>query len=170
MVTERLRTSVGLFHHAPCLHGSPTVRPSCTKFVNPGCWHFDNGAIRKFDDVLLEPSPPFFFFPYTWKKTFKNKNTQKFETKFWFHNTEYWSKIYHVWIGNKTFMLKNSKLIISSWVEFKNDKILCRGVTPPLLLSKNEINYEISQNVTLLHFSHSWVFIISSPAVSTHRS
>ena len=28
--------------------------PSCTKFVYPGWWHFDNGAISKFDDVLLE--------------------------------------------------------------------------------------------------------------------
>ena len=28
--------------------------PSCTEFVYPGCWHFDNGAISKFDDVLLE--------------------------------------------------------------------------------------------------------------------
>ena len=24
------------------------------EFVYPGCWHFDNGAISKFDDVLLE--------------------------------------------------------------------------------------------------------------------
>ena len=45
---------MGLFHHVPCLHGRPTVRPSCTEFVYPGCWHFDNGAIRKFDDLLLE--------------------------------------------------------------------------------------------------------------------
>ena len=45
---------MGLFHHAPCLHGKPTVCPSCTEFVYPGCWNFDNGAIRKFDDLLLE--------------------------------------------------------------------------------------------------------------------
>ena len=38
----------------PCLHGRPTVDPSCTEFVYPGCWHFDNGDISKFDDVLLE--------------------------------------------------------------------------------------------------------------------
>ena len=38
----------------PCLHGRPTVGPSCTEFVYPECWHFDNGAISKFDDVLLE--------------------------------------------------------------------------------------------------------------------
>ena len=25
-----------------------------TEFVYPGCWHFDNGAINKFDDVLLD--------------------------------------------------------------------------------------------------------------------
>ena len=28
--------------------------PSCTEFVYSGCWHFDNGATSKFDDVLLE--------------------------------------------------------------------------------------------------------------------
>ena len=27
---------------------------SYTEFVYPGCWHFDNGATRKIDDVLLE--------------------------------------------------------------------------------------------------------------------
>ena len=31
-----------------------TVTQSCTEFVYPGCWHFDNGATSKFDDVLLE--------------------------------------------------------------------------------------------------------------------
>ena len=30
----------------PC-HGRP-------EFVYPGCWHFDNSATSKFDDVLLE--------------------------------------------------------------------------------------------------------------------
>ena len=38
----------------PCLHGRPTFGPSCTEFVYPGCWHFDNDATSKFDDVLLE--------------------------------------------------------------------------------------------------------------------
>ena len=38
----------------PLSHGRPTVGPSCTEFFYPGCWHFDNGAISKFDDVLLE--------------------------------------------------------------------------------------------------------------------
>ena len=28
--------------------------PSCTEFVNPGCWHFVNGATSKIDDVLIE--------------------------------------------------------------------------------------------------------------------
>ena len=37
-----------------CLNGRPTVGPSCTKFVYPGCWHFDTSAASKFDDVLLE--------------------------------------------------------------------------------------------------------------------
>ena len=33
-------------------HSSRTAfGPSCTKFVNPGCWHFDSGII---DDVLLK--------------------------------------------------------------------------------------------------------------------
>ena len=34
--------------------GRPTVGPSCTEFVYHGCLHCDNGAIHKFDDVLLE--------------------------------------------------------------------------------------------------------------------
>ena len=33
---------------------SITVGPSCTEFVHLGIWHFDNDAISKFDDVLLE--------------------------------------------------------------------------------------------------------------------
>ena len=30
----------------PCsyLLGRPAYGPSCTEFVHPGCWHFDNGA------------------------------------------------------------------------------------------------------------------------------
>ena len=35
-------------------HGRPTIGPYCTEFVHPGCWNFDNGAISKFDDFLLE--------------------------------------------------------------------------------------------------------------------
>ena len=35
-------------------YGRPTFGPSCTEFVYPGCWHFDNDATSKFDDVLLE--------------------------------------------------------------------------------------------------------------------
>ena len=40
----------------PCsyLHGRPAFGPSCTEFVYPGCWHFDNGATSKIDDVLTE--------------------------------------------------------------------------------------------------------------------
>ena len=38
----------------PYLHGRPGFSPSCTEFVYPGWWHFDNCAISKFDDVLLE--------------------------------------------------------------------------------------------------------------------
>ena len=38
----------------PCLHGRPTVGPSCTEFVYPGCWHFKIGATSKFHDVLPE--------------------------------------------------------------------------------------------------------------------
>ena len=32
----------------------PTFGPSCTEFVYPGCWHFDNGATGKVDDVFLD--------------------------------------------------------------------------------------------------------------------
>ena len=35
-------------------HGSPACRPSCTEFVYPECWHFDNDATIKIDDVLTE--------------------------------------------------------------------------------------------------------------------
>ena len=40
----------------PCsyLHGRPTFGPSCAEFVFPGCWHFDNDATSKIDDVLTE--------------------------------------------------------------------------------------------------------------------
>ena len=40
----------------PCsnLHGRPAFGPSCTELVFPGCCHFDNGAISKIDDVLIE--------------------------------------------------------------------------------------------------------------------
>ena len=36
------------------LHGRPAFGPSCTEFVYPQCWHFDNGATSKTDDVLTE--------------------------------------------------------------------------------------------------------------------
>ena len=47
---------MGLFHHVLVYMGDgrPTVGPSCNEFVHPGFWHFDNDAISKFDDVLLE--------------------------------------------------------------------------------------------------------------------
>ena len=38
----------------PYPHWRPAFGPSCTEFVYPGCWHFDNSATSKFDDVLLE--------------------------------------------------------------------------------------------------------------------
>ena len=34
--------------------GRPTFGPSCTELVYLGCWHFDNGATSKVDDVLLD--------------------------------------------------------------------------------------------------------------------
>ena len=41
---------LGLFQPpCPFLHGRPTFSPSCTEFVYPGCWDFDNGATSKFD-------------------------------------------------------------------------------------------------------------------------
>ena len=41
--------SAGLFHN-----GRSAFGPSCTEFVYPGCWHFDNGATSKIEDVLTE--------------------------------------------------------------------------------------------------------------------
>ena len=40
----------------PCsyLHGRSTFCPSCTEFVYPGFWHFDNGATSKIDVALTE--------------------------------------------------------------------------------------------------------------------
>ena len=40
----------------PCsyLHGRPAFGPSCAEFVYLGCWHFDNSATSKIDDVLTE--------------------------------------------------------------------------------------------------------------------
>ena len=42
-----------------------STRETWTEFVYPGCWHFDNGAASKIDDVLTCPSarcPPGFFY------------------------------------------------------------------------------------------------------------
>ena len=47
--------SAGLFHHdlMSYLHGRPACGLSCTEFVYPGFWNFDNGATTsKIDDVL----------------------------------------------------------------------------------------------------------------------
>ena len=35
-------------------HGRPAFGPSCTEFVFRECWHFDNDAKSKIDDVLTE--------------------------------------------------------------------------------------------------------------------
>ena len=50
---------MGRFHHVLVYMGEspigrPSVDPSRTEFVYPGYWHFDNGAISKFDDVFIE--------------------------------------------------------------------------------------------------------------------
>ena len=34
--------------------GRPAVGPSCTEFVYSDCWHFDNDATSKIDDILTE--------------------------------------------------------------------------------------------------------------------
>ena len=34
--------------------GRPAFGPTCTEFIYPQCWHFDNGATSKIDDVLNE--------------------------------------------------------------------------------------------------------------------
>ena len=36
------------------LHGRPAFGPACTEFAYYGCWHFDNDATSKIDDVLTE--------------------------------------------------------------------------------------------------------------------
>ena len=36
------------------LYGRPVFVPSCTEFVYPEYWHFDNDATSKNDDVLAE--------------------------------------------------------------------------------------------------------------------
>ena len=37
----------------PYPHCFPSIW-SCTELVYPGCWHLDNGAESRIDDVLLE--------------------------------------------------------------------------------------------------------------------
>ena len=49
-----LQIDLGLVWDCPCLHGRPTFGPSCTEFVYTECWHFDNGATSKFDNVHIE--------------------------------------------------------------------------------------------------------------------
>ena len=36
------------------LHWRPAIGPSCTEFVYPACWHFDNVAKSFLDYVLLQ--------------------------------------------------------------------------------------------------------------------
>ena len=36
------------------LHGRPAFGPSCTEFVLPGCWLFENGETSLIDDVFNE--------------------------------------------------------------------------------------------------------------------
>ena len=45
------------------LHGSTALGPSCNDFVYHGCWHFDNGATSKIDDVLTEHDELLHFLP-----------------------------------------------------------------------------------------------------------
>ena len=33
-------------------HWRPPFGPSCTEFLYPGCWHFDNDATSKIDNVM----------------------------------------------------------------------------------------------------------------------
>ena len=54
LLTDRLRNSVGLLPNVLVYMGDLHLVFFCTEFVYPGCWHFDNGATRKFDDVLLD--------------------------------------------------------------------------------------------------------------------
>ena len=49
----RLRLTIR--NSAPSVpRGIPAFGPSCTEFVYPECWHFDNDATSKIEDVLTE--------------------------------------------------------------------------------------------------------------------
>ena len=45
---------IGKVLNCSYLHGIPRSGPSCTEFVYPECWHFNNDAKSKIDDVLTE--------------------------------------------------------------------------------------------------------------------
>ena len=45
------------------LHWRPTFGSSCTGFVYHRCWHYDNGATSKIDDVLTEHGGPLHVLP-----------------------------------------------------------------------------------------------------------
>ena len=47
--------TVGLLHNV--------LGPSCNDFVYPGCWHFDNSATSKIDDVITEHDELLHFLP-----------------------------------------------------------------------------------------------------------
>ena len=49
--TEKQCLSVTPCHYP---HWRPVFGPSCTEFVYPGCWHFDDDITSKIDDVLTE--------------------------------------------------------------------------------------------------------------------
>ena len=50
-----IRNSARLFHHVLFNMGDlHAFGPSCTEFVYPECWHFDNDATNKIDIVLTE--------------------------------------------------------------------------------------------------------------------
>ena len=42
------------FAHFSVQHGRPAFGPYSTDFIYPECWHFDNDATSKIDDVLTE--------------------------------------------------------------------------------------------------------------------
>ena len=42
-----------MFHHV-LINMEDLYLVLCTEYVSPRCWHFDNGATSKIDDVLSE--------------------------------------------------------------------------------------------------------------------
>ena len=98
----------------PNPHWRPAFGPFCTEFVNPGCWHFDNGATSKIDDVLTEQGG-----------ADQHKHTQSINTDIWAH---------HDMLDKDAFDIE--KLRISCKVKFFQNKTCVKD--PSIVTQKNE--------------------------------